>query len=86
MRTLDELGQALSNEATTGYRIDIVVRSAVGLNDSERALLAAHGTILAFAAGQQTASVFRKTVEHVVHQVRADDGLARLEQQTRMAR
>ena len=83
---IPELGDALTDGLTTGDRVDIVVKASIGLNESERALLAASGPRLALAAGQQTASEFRKTVEHVVRQVRADDGLARLEQQTRMAR
>ena len=83
---IPELGQALSCGATTGDRVDIVVRGSVGLNASERALLAGHGPRLATAAGEQTATAFRKTVEHVVRQIRVDDGLAKLERQTRMAR
>ena len=83
---IPELGEALAAGATTGDRIDIVVKAAVGLNDGERAILATHGRRLALAAGEQTASTFRKTVEHVVRQVQADDGLAKLERQTRMAR
>ncbi len=83
---IPELGAALSAGATTGDRVDIVVRATVGLNASERGLLAGHGQRLALAAGEQTASGFRKTVEHVVRQIREDDGLARLERQTRMAR
>jgi hypothetical protein len=83
---IGELGDALAAGATTGDRVDIVVRASVGLNGSERALLAAHGRQLARAAGEQTTAGFRKTVEHVVRQIREDDGLARLQQQTRMAR
>jgi len=83
---IPELGEALTAGETTGDRVDIVARASVGLNASERALLAAHGRRLAHAAGEQTAAGFRKTVEHVLRQVREDDGLARLEQQTRMAR
>ncbi|MBI4883002.1 MAG: DUF222 domain-containing protein [Actinobacteria bacterium] len=83
---IPELAGALSAGATTGDRVDIVARAANGLNTSERALLAGHGQQLARAAGEQTASGFRKTVEHVVRRLRADDGLARLEQQRRMAR
>ena len=83
---IPELGAALSAGATTGDRVDIVSKATVGLNGSELALLAAKGQRLALAAGEQTASAFRKTVEHVVRQVRADDGLAKLERQTRMAR
>lgn len=83
---IPELGDALTAGATSGDRVDIVAKAAVGLNASEMALLAAQGPRLACAAGEQTATAFRKTVEHVVRQVRSDDGLARLEQQTRMAR
>ncbi len=83
---IPELGNALAAGTTTGDRVDIVVRATVGLSDGERALLATQGPRLALAASNQTASAFRKTVEHVVRQVRSDDGLARLEQQTRMAR
>ncbi len=81
-----ELGEALADGATSGDRVDIVARASVGLNASERTALATHGQRLALAAGEQTATGFRKTVEHVVRQVRADDGRARLERQTRMAR
>jgi len=83
---IPELGEALTAGATTGDRVDIVVKASVGLNNGERALLAAHGQRLALAASAQTASAFRKTVEHVVRQVQQDDGLAKLERQTRMAR
>ncbi len=83
---IPELGEALAAGTTSGDRVDIVARATVGLNDSERALLAGHGQRLAWAAGEQTASGFRKTVEHVVRQIRVDDGLAKLERQTRMAR
>jgi len=83
---IPELGDALAAGVTTGDRVDIVARASIGLNDSERAALAAHGSRLALAAGQQTAAGFRKTVDHVVRQVRLDDGLALLERQTRMAR
>lgn len=83
---IPELGDALKAGATSGDRIDIVAKATVGLNASEMALLAAKGPRLALAAGEQTASAFRKTVEHFVRQIRVDDGLARLEQQTRMAR
>ena len=83
---IPELGQALATGATSGDRVDIVARATVGLNASERASLAGHGQRLARAAGEQTASAFRKTVEHVVRQIRVDDGLAKLERQTRMAR
>jgi len=41
---------------------------------------------LALAAGEQTASAFRKTVDDVVSEARTDDGLARLERQRRQAR
>jgi len=84
--SIPELGEALAAGATTGDRVDIVVKASVGLNNDERALLAAHGQRLALAASTQTASGFRKTVEHVVRQVQQDDGLAKLERQTRMAR
>ena len=83
---IPELGAALSDGATTGDRVDIVVRATAGLSASERAAVAAHGPRLALAAGEQTAVGFRKTVEHVVAQARADDGLARLERQRRQAR
>ncbi|MDO9176659.1 MAG: DUF222 domain-containing protein, partial [Actinomycetota bacterium] len=38
------------------------------------------------AAGEQTSGGFRRTVEQVVRQVRADDGLAKLERQRRATR
>lgn len=83
---IPELGAALTAGATTGDRVDIVVKATVGLNASERALLAGQGRRLALAASEQTATGFRKTVEHVVRQIREDDGLAKLARQTRMAR
>jgi hypothetical protein len=83
---IPELGAALADGATTGDRVDIVARACSGLNTTELTLLAGHGARLALAAGVQTASGFRKTVEQVVRQIREDDGLARLEQQRRMAR
>ena len=83
---IPELGAALSAGATTGDRVDIVVRAAAGLSGSERAALALHGVRLALAAGGQTACGFRRTVEQVLRQVRDDDGLARLERQRRQAR
>ena len=84
--SIPELGAALSDGSTSGDRVDIVVRATAGLSASERVAVAAHGPRLAAAAGEQTASGFRKTVEHVVAQARADDGLARLERQRRQAR
>ncbi len=83
---IPELGAALSDGATTGDRIDTVVRATAGLSESERSAVAKHGERLALAAGEQTATGFRKTVEHVVAQARADDGLARLQRQRRQAR
>ena len=84
--SVPELGAALSAGSTTGDRVDIVVRATAGLSASERAAVARHGHTLALAAGEQTASAFRKTVEAVVSNARADDGLARLERQRRQAR
>jgi len=84
--SIPELGAALSDGATTGDRVDIVVRATAGLSASERAVVARHGRKLALAAGEQTASGFRKTVEQVVAQARTDDGLARLERQRRQSR
>ena len=81
-----ELGAALSDGATSGDRIDTVARATADLSESERAAVAAHGKRLALAAGEQTATAFRKTVEHVVAQARKDDGLAKLERQRRQAR
>ena len=83
---IPELGAALSDGATTGDRIDTVVRATAGLSESERATVAKHGERLALAAGEQTATGFRKTVERVVAQARTDDGLARLARQRRQAR
>ena len=83
---IPELGAALSDGATTGDRIDTVVRATAGLSESERAAVAKHGERLALAAGEQTATGFRKTVERVVAQARTDDGLARLARQRRQAR
>jgi len=83
---IPELGDALTAGSTTGDRVDIVAKATADLKPSEMALLATHGNRLASAATEQTASAFRKTVDHVVRQVREDDGLARLERQTRMAR
>ena len=83
---IPELGEALADGTTSGDRVDIVARATVGLNASERAALSSHGERLATAAGAETAATFRKTVEHVVRQIRVDDGLAKLERQTRMAR
>ena len=83
---IPELGAALSAGATTGDRIDTVVRAISGLSESERAAVAKHGEGLALAAGEQTAVGFRKTVERVVAQARTDDGLARLQRQRRQAR
>ena len=83
---IPELGDALAAGETTGDRVDIVAKATADLTGSERARVAAQGAKLAKAAGEQTASAFRKTVEHVVRQVRNDDGLARLQRQTRMAR
>lgn len=83
---IPELGDALAAGDTTGDRVDIVAKATADLTRSERARVAAQGAKLAKAAGEQTASAFRKTVEHVVRQVRTDDGLARLQRQTRMAR
>ena len=83
---IPELGAALSDGATSGDRIDTVARATADLSESERAAVAAHGKRLALAAGEQTATAFRKTVEHVVAQARKDDGLAKLERQRRQAR
>ena len=83
---IPELAEALSDGATTGDRLDIVARATADLSSSERAAVAVHGKRLALAAGEQTATAFRKTVEHVVAQARKDDGLARLERQRRQAR
>ena len=83
---IPELGAALSDGATTGDRIDTVVRATAGLSESERATVAKHGERLALAAGEQTATGFRKTVDRVVAQARTDDGLARLARQRRQAR
>lgn len=83
---IPELGAALSDGATTGDRVDIVVRATAGLSASERAAVARRGRRLALAAGEQTASSFRKTVEQVVAQARTDDGLARLQRQRRQSR
>ena len=66
--SIPELGAALSDGSTSGDRVDIVVRATAGLSASERVAVAAHGPRLAAAAGEQTASGFRKTVEHVVAQ------------------
>ena len=83
---IPELGAALAAGSTGGDRVDIVVRATSGLSAGERAALAGHGRRLALAAGEQTASGFRKTVENVVRQVRVDDGLAQLDRQRRQAR
>ncbi len=83
---IPELGEALTQGSTTGDRLDTVARATADLSASERAAVAAHGPRLALAAGEQTASGFRKTVEHVVAQARKDDGLAKLERQRRSAR
>ena len=84
--SIPELGAALSDGSTTGGHVDIVVRATAGLSTSERAVVARHGPRLALAAGEQTASGFRKTVEQVVAQARTDDGLARLHRQRRQSR
>ncbi|MCY7298855.1 MAG: hypothetical protein LH616_06560 [Ilumatobacteraceae bacterium] len=84
--SIPELGAALSDGSTTGDRVDIVVRATAGLSASERAAVAARGPRLALAAGTQTATVFRKTVEDVVSEARKDDGLARVERQRRQSR
>ena len=81
-----ELGAALAAGSTTGDRVDVVARAAAGLSASERAALAGHGARLALAAGSQTATAFRKTVDDVVRKVRADDGLEKLARQRRRAR
>ena len=83
---IPELGAALFDGSTTGDRVDIVVRATAGLSTSECVAVAAHGSRLALAAGEQTASGFRKTVEQVVAQARKDDGLARLQRQRCQAR
>ena len=83
---IPELGDALAAGDTTGDRVDIVAKATADLTKSERARVAAQGAKLAKAAAEQTAGAFRKTVDHVVRQVRTDDGLARLQRQTRMAR
>jgi hypothetical protein len=83
---IPELGVALSQGSTTGDRLDTVARATADLSVSERAAVASQGKRLALAAGEQTSSGFRKTVEHVVAQARKDDGLARLERQRRHAR
>ena len=84
--TIPELGTALSTGATTGGHVDIVTRATAGLSTRERARLANHGPQLALAAGSQTATEFRKTVDHVLRRIRTDDGLERLARQRRMAR
>ncbi|MCY7299643.1 MAG: HNH endonuclease [Ilumatobacteraceae bacterium] len=84
--SIPELGAALSDGSTTGDRVDIVARATAGLSASERAVVARHGRKLALAAGEQTASGFRKTVDDVVSQARKDDGRARLQRQRRQAR
>ena len=66
--------------------MDTVARATADLSESEQAAVAAHGPLLALAAGEQTASKFRQTVEHVVAQARKDDGLVKLERQRRAAR
>ena len=81
-----ELGAALASGATTGDRVDVVARAASGLSSSERAALAGHGARLALAAGAQTSTAVRKTVDDVVRRVRADDGLATLARQRGQSR
>ncbi|MDP2290563.1 MAG: DUF222 domain-containing protein, partial [Actinomycetota bacterium] len=81
-----ELGAALAAGATSGDRVDIVARATADLSAAERAAVAEHGERLALAAGEQTSGGFRRTVEQVVRQVRADDGLAKLERQRRATR
>lgn len=83
---IPELGAALSAGTTTGDRVDVVARAAAGLPAAARARLAAHGAQLAAAAGSQSLTVFRKTVQDVVRRVRTDDGRERLARQRAAAR
>ncbi len=78
---IPELGAALSAGTTTGDRVDVVARAAAGLPAAARARLAEHGAQLAAAAGSQSLTVFRKTVQDVVRRVRTDDGRERLARQ-----
>lgn len=83
---IPELAHALAAGTTSGDRVDTVTRATAGLTAAQRQRLAAHGAQLAKAAGEQTATRFRSTVDEVVRRVRADDGLHRLQRQRRMSR
>lgn len=76
-----QLGDALSSGATTGERVDVVAAATAGLSAAEKARVAARGDELARAAVSMSEVAFRRFVEHVVRQARADDGLTKLRRQ-----
>ena len=76
-----QLGDALLSGSTTGERVDVVAVATAGLSAAEKARVAARGDEIARAAVSMSESAFRRFVEAVVRQARADDGLAKLQRQ-----
>ena len=81
-----EVGAALAAGQISGEHVDAVTAGLEGLQPAQRALLAGHGATLAALAGQLTPDEFRRQVTKLVHQVQADDGVAKLQRQQRAVR
>ncbi|MDO8389733.1 MAG: HNH endonuclease [Actinomycetota bacterium] len=88
-RTADDVPQladALAAGATTGDRVDAVAAATAGLSQAEKARVAARGDELARAAVSMSEGAFRRLLDQMVRQARADDGLAKLARQKNATR
>lgn len=83
---MPQLADALAAGATTGDRVDAVANATAGLSVAERARVAARGEELARAAATLPEHQFRRLLDTIVRQARADDGLAKLARQKNATR
>jgi phosphohistidine phosphatase SixA len=81
-----EIGAALAAGEISGEHVDAVTAGLEGLQAAQRALLAGHGATLARLASELTPDEFRRQVTKLVHQVQADDCVAKLQRQKRAVR
>ena len=83
---IPELGAVLTVGDTSAGHIDVVTRALRDLDAGQRRRLAERGDVLALGAATLPRDEFAKAVRRELHQLCADDGMARLERQKRATR
>ena len=81
-----EVGDALSQGATTGDRVDALAKATAGMSSEELARVAEQGAQIAEAAANASDRAYRELLERIAGRARDDDGLDRLERQRRASR